>query len=116
MVLEGQVFLSYSHQWDCANDQGWACLVPLLKAHFKLTLPQLSLGLFLMHFTLGPKLPTQPTPTPSRGLAEVGCLQLPTLCWLLLPSPAPALWPWHLITYLLCLPGDFHSCSHAMSG
>lgn len=41
-------------------------------------------------------------PTPSRGLAEMGSLQ---------SQSSPALWPLYLITYLLCLPDDFWSCS-----
>lgn len=112
--LEGQVFLSYSsHNVNvpvAGARHAWALFC---KPHFKLTLPHLSSGLILVHFTLGPKLLT-PAPLPPPPEAWQRCdLSNSPLCRLPWPSPtphSPALWPLHLIAYLL-LPDDFRSCS-----
>lgn len=64
MVLEGQVCFSYSrHNVSVPVTGAGHIWVLFCKVHFKLTLSLLSLGLILVHFTLGPKL-SSPAPLP----------------------------------------------------
>lgn len=113
MVLEGQVFFSYSrHNVNVPVTGGWACL-GLLQSSRQAHPALFSLGLIFVHFTLGPKLPTPAplTPPPEAWQRSgAGCLSIsPSV--LAVSAPAPALCPLHLITCLLCLLDDFLSCS-----
>lgn len=99
MMLEGLVFFSYSCPKMSVPVTGAghvSLLQSSLRAH---SIPPL-IGSYSCALYLGTKT-THPssTPTPSKGLAEIGSLQLPLYAGC--PSPAPALWPLHLITYFV---------------
>lgn len=89
MVLEGQgsIFFSYSHH-NVSVIEGQTCLVLFSKAHFKLTLPHLSWGLLLVHFTLGLELPTPASLPPCPEAWQRWGLSNSTLC-ASYPDPAP---------------------------
>lgn len=81
MMLEGQVFFSYSRPNMSVPVTGAGHVwVLFYKVHFELTLSLLSLGLTLVHFTLGPKLPTlAPLPPPRKAWQRLGLSNSPSM-------------------------------------
>lgn len=77
-VLEGQVFFSYSrHNVNVLATGAWAGLGPLLQSSLQAHPAPPLIGSYSCALYLGTKTAhPSSTPTPSRGLAEMGSLHL----------------------------------------
>lgn len=111
VVLEEQVCFSYSrHNVSVPATGGWAYVGPLLQSSLQAHPVPPLIGSYSCALYFGTKtVHPSSTPTPLKGLAEMGSVQVPLCAGC--PSPTPALWPLHLITCLLCLLDDIWSCS-----